>query len=233
MGDLLDGLPVCNQDPVVLGPGAWLLPGFATPQARTLLTDLLAVAEAAPFRHLTTPGGAEMSVAMTNCGPLGWISDRRGYRYEPADPATGKAWPALPACLLDVARRAAISVGYAGFSPDACLVNRYVPGSKLSLHQDRDELDLAAPIVSISLGLPAVFLFGGLERAGRPRRMRLASGDVVLWGGASRLVYHGVAPLAEGSHPLTGRVRYNLTFRTVGQAPGAGAATFVPAGMGG
>ena len=194
---------------------------------------ILAVADAAPFRHLLTPGGATMSVAMTNCGRLGWISDARGYRYETRDPVTGEAWPALPDRFLDVSRRAAASVGYEDFSPDACLGNRYVPGSKLSLHQDRDELDLAAPIVSISLGLPAVFLFGGLARNDRPRRMRLASGDVVIWGGASRLVYHGIAPLAEGNHRLTGRNRYNLTFRTVGRAPGAVRGTFVPRGMGG
>ena len=233
MSDLLDGLPVRNAEPLLLGPGAWLLPGFATTDAEELLGDLLEVAEAAPFRHLTTPGGATMSVAMTNCGRLGWISDKRGYRYETADPLTGKAWPALPKRFLDVARRAAALVGYEGLSPDACLVNRYIPGSKLSLHQDRDELDLAAPIVSISLGLPAVFLFGGLSRTDRPRRIRLASGDVVIWGGASRLVYHGIAPLAEGSHCLAGRARYNLTFRTVGQTPVATAATFVPGGMGG
>ena len=233
MSDLLDALPVRNAEPLALGPGAWLLPGYATPQAEALLGDLLAVADAAPFRHLLTPGGATMSVAMTNCGRLGWISDARGYRYETRDPVTGEAWPALPDRFLDVSRRAAASVGYEDFSPDACLVNRYVPGSKLSLHQDRDELDLAAPIVSISLGLPAVFLFGGLARNDRPRRMRLASGDVVIWGGASRLVYHGIAPLAEGNHRLTGRNRYNLTFRTVGRAPGAVRGTFVPRGMGG
>ncbi|WP_419728524.1 DNA oxidative demethylase AlkB [Lichenicola sp.] len=216
MSDLLDSLPSETLEPLLLAPGAWLLPSFARLQADDLLDDLLAVADAAPFRHLLTPGGATMSVAMTNCGRLGWVSDARGYRYEGLDPLTGAAWPVLPARLLDVARRAAASVGYERFSPDACLVNRYVPGSKLSLHQDRDELDLAAPIVSISLGLPAVFLFGGPARGDRPRRIRLASGDVVIWGGASRLVYHGIAPLMDGHHRLTGRVRYNLTFRTVG-----------------
>jgi alkylated DNA repair protein (DNA oxidative demethylase) len=161
---------------------------------------------------MITPGGFRMSVAMTNCGRVGWVSDRSGYRYDPVDPENGQPWPAIPASFLDLARRAAGIAGFA-FDPDCCLINRYEPGTKLSLHQDRDERDFTAPIVSVSLGLPAVFLWGGLKRSDRPRRIRLESGDVVVWGGPSRLTYHGVAPLAAGEHPVTGQVRINLTFR--------------------
>ena len=152
---------------------------------------------------------------MTNCGSAGWIADRTGYRYGANDPETGKPWPAMPPLLRDLACRAADRAGFFGFSPDVCLVNRYVPGARLSLHQDRDELDLAAPIVSVSLGLPAIFLFGGRKRSDKVRRYRLEHGDVAVWGGPARLVYHGVAPLADGEHPLVGRQRINLTFRKV------------------
>ncbi|BAC48228.1 alkylated DNA repair protein [Bradyrhizobium diazoefficiens USDA 110] len=168
-----------------------------------------------PFRRMTTPGGYQMSVAMTNCGERGWITDHTGYRYDPVDPRTGVPWPAMPPAFRDLARRAAEQGGFTGFAPDACLVNRYEPGTRLSLHQDKDELDYAAPIVSVSLGLPATFLFGGMARSDKPRRFRLVHGDVVVWGGASRLAYHGVAPLADGEHALLGRQRINLTFRKV------------------
>ncbi|MBN8905337.1 MAG: DNA oxidative demethylase AlkB [Rhodospirillales bacterium] len=178
-----------------------------------LLPEVRAIAAAAPFRHLVTPGGHTMSVAMTNCGALGWVSDRRGYRYERTDPQTGRPWPPMPAALRALAEAAAAAVGFPDFAPDACLVNRYVPGARLTMHQDRDEGDLGAPIVSVSIGLPAVFLWGGLRRADRPRRLRLESGDVVVWGGPSRLVFHGVDPLPDGDHPLTGACRFNLTFR--------------------
>ena len=167
----------------------------------------------APFRHMVTPGGYRMSVAMTNCGQAGWVSDRTGYRYDAVDPDTGSGWPPIPAVFEHLATGAARAAGFADFTPDVCLINRYEPGAKLSLHQDKDERDFSAPIVSVSLGLPAVFLFGGLRRSDRPRRIRLESGDVVVWGGPARLVYHGVAPLAEGEHSLTGRCRINLTFR--------------------
>lgn len=223
MADLFDTLTPGPGEAVALAPGAWLLPGFAGQEAQPLLARVLAVAEAAPFRHLITPGGATMSVAMTNCGSLGWISDRRGYRYEPVDPLTSRRWPAMPDRFLQLARRAADAAGFPGFAPDACLINRYGPGSKLSLHQDRDELDLDAPIVSVSLGLPAVFMFGGQARGACASRHRLQSGDVVVWGGVSRLAFHGIAPLAAGTHGLTGEFRYNLTFRTVMPEPGAGA----------
>ena len=223
MADLFDTLTPVPGEPVALAPGAWLLPGFAGDETQSLLADLLAVAEASPFRHLVTPGGATMSVAMTNCGSLGWISDRRGYRYEPLDPLTSRPWPTMPERFLHLARRASDAAGFPGFGPTACLINRYVPGSKLSLHQDRDELDFDAPIVSVSLGLPAVFMFGGHARGACAFRHRLQSGDVAVWGGASRLAFHGIAPLADGTHGLTGQFRYNLTFRTVMSEPRAGA----------
>jgi alkylated DNA repair protein (DNA oxidative demethylase) len=164
---------------------------------------------------MITPGGHRMSVAMTNCGHLGWVTDRRGYRYDANDPEAQKPWPAMPPSFRELARQAAARAGFGAFSPDACLVNRYQPGAKMSLHQDKDELDFGAPIVSVSLGLPAIFLFGGLKRGDKPRRFRLEHGDVVVWGGAARLVYHGVAPLADGEHVLMGRQRINLTFRKV------------------
>ena len=223
MNDLFDTLAPHSNAPVPLGPDAVLLPGFAGPEAGSILADLLAVSSAAPFRHLVTPGGATMSVAMTNCGRLGWISDRRGYRYDPLDPLSARPWPAMPPAFLTLARRAAAAAGYPVFTPDACLLNRYAPATKLSLHQDRDERDLSAPIVSVSLGLPAIFLFGALSRSDRARRFRLGHGDVAVWGGRSRLAFHGIAPLADGTHPSTGAVRYNLTFRTVGpDAPAPG-----------
>ncbi len=192
-----------------------LLRGYATAAASNLIQDVGHVAEAAPFRHLMTPGGYTMSVAMTNCGRVGWVSDRTGYRYQPLDPLTGAPWPALPFAFLELAVHAAAEAGFAAYDPDACLINRYVAGAKLSLHQDRDEKDAWAPIVSVSLGLPAVFLWGGKRRSDPVRRIRLENGDVVVWGGPARFVYHGVAPLAAGEHPLTGAARINLTFRKV------------------
>ena len=192
-----------------------LLRGFAQGIDQALLQTFDEVIASAPLRHFVTPGGRTMSVAMTNCGPLGWVSDRRGYRYQPCDPLSGAPWPAMPLAWRELAVRAAAEAGYAGFQPDACLVNSYQPGTKLSLHQDKDEKDMGAPIVSVSLGLPAVFQFGTALRSDRPQRLRLAHGDVVVWGGSSRLAFHGIAPLAAGEHALTGRRRINLTFRKV------------------
>ena len=211
MADLFDSLPRTGR--AALGPGAVLLRGFCAGIDGALLTALSGVAAAAPFRRMVTPGGFAMSVAMTNCGAAGWVTDRKGYRYAAADPASGKPWPALPPAFADLAARAADAAGFPGFAPDSCLVNRYAPGTKLSLHQDRNERDFAAPIVSVSLGLPAIFLFGGEMRSDRPRRVRLEHGDVVVWGGPARLAFHGVAKLKEGEHPLTGPWRYNLTLR--------------------
>lgn len=193
--------------------GLAVLAGFALPFEQALLGEIERIAAAAPFRHMSTPGGQRMSAAMTNCGTAGWVTDRSGYRYEPLDPQSGQPWPAMPADFTSLARRAAARAGFAAFEPDVCLINRYVPGARMSLHQDRDERDFGAPIVSVSLGLPATFLWGGLKRADRPQRIRLSHGDVVVWGGPARLVFHGVAPLADGCHRLLGRRRINLTFR--------------------
>ena len=215
MRDLLSELPV-HRASEPIGEGAVVLRGFALAGASELLGAVERIDAAAPFRHLTTPGGHLMSVAMTNCGELGWVSDRSGYRYQHVDPLSGEPWPAMPALLDCTAAEAAEAAGYARFTPDACLINRYQPGARLSLHQDRDERDLAAPIVSMSLGLPAIFLFGGLRRNEKPRRIRLDHGDVVVWGGPTRLVFHGVEPLDDGLHPVTGRCRINLTFRKAG-----------------
>ena len=214
MSDLLDGLIASGREQ--LGDGAWLLRGFAADAAADLLAAVHRVSGAAPFRHMTVRGGHRMSVAMTNCGRLGWVSDEAGYRYTLADPATGRPWPALPPAFARLANAAAAAAGFAGSDPDACLVNRYAPGTKLSLHQDRNETDLDAPIVSVSLGLPATFLWGGARRADRPARHRLVHGDVVVWGGPSRLAFHGVDTLAGGMHLATGAARINLTFRKAG-----------------
>ena len=192
---------------------ALLLPGAALDAAPALLSALQPVIAAAPWRHMLTPGGARMSVAMSNCGRVGWVSDRRGYRYDALDPETGRPWPPMPAVLRELALRTAAMAGFAGFKPDACLINRYAPGTRLSLHQDRNERDLSAPVVSVSLGLPARFLFGGLRRTDGVQRLALVHGDVVVWGGGQRLAFHGVAALADGEHALTGRCRINLTFR--------------------
>ena len=162
---------------------------------------------------MVTPGGHSMSVAMTNCGSAGWVTDRSGYRYDGVDPESRTPWPAMPASFRALAAQAAAEAGFDGFAPDACLINRYQPGARMSLHQDKDEDDFAAPIVSVSLGLPAIFLFGGLQRSDKPRRFRLEHGDIVVWGGPSRLFFHGIAPLADGEHALLGRQRINLTFR--------------------
>jgi alkylated DNA repair protein (DNA oxidative demethylase) len=209
LGDLLS----CLDPAESIGERAVVLRGFAQRSAMALIDAVTEIAAAAPFRNMVTPGGFRMSVAMTNCGCAGWVTDRKGYRYEPTDPMTGQAWPPIPQSFRDLAGCAADAAGFAGFKPDACLINRYEPGTRLSLHRDENERDLTAPIVSVSLGLPAVFLFGGNSRSDRPRRVALESGDVVVWGGPDRLVYHGVAPLAEGNDPLTGQCRINLTFR--------------------
>lgn len=211
--DLLSALQPAREE---LAPGAMLLRGHALAAAPALLAGVVAVAVGAPFRRMVTPGGFAMSVAMTNCGPAGWVTDRGGYRYTATDPESGRPWPAMPAVFREVAAGAAAAAGYPDFAPDACLVNRYEPGARLSPHQDRDEEDYGHPIVSVSLGLPATFQFGGPDRRDRLRRVPLAHGDVVVWGGPSRLAFHGVLPLGEGDHPATGAARINLTFRRAG-----------------
>lgn len=196
-----------------LAPGAVLLRGRALSLAEALLAAVAEIAAQAPFRRMVTPGGFEMSAAMTNCGSAGWVTDRSGYRYDRCDPASGRPWPEMPEAFAGLAAGAAAEAGYPAFAPDACLVNRYEPGARLSLHQDRDERDFGQPIVSVSLGLPAVFQLGGARRGDPVRRIPLRHGDVVVWGGPSRLYHHGILALKEGQHPKTGRVRINLTLR--------------------
>jgi alkylated DNA repair protein (DNA oxidative demethylase) len=199
-----------------LAEGAWLLRGFALPMQAAVLGALREVTAAAPFRNMVTLGGYRMSVAMTNCGALGWVTDRSGYRYDSVDPESGKKWPAMPGAFRELAERAAAEAGFREFRPDACLINRYEPEAKLSLHQDKDERDFTQPIVSVSLGIPAIFLFGGFVRGDKTQRVPLEHGDVVVWGGPARLRYHGVMTLKEDEHPLLGRMRVNLTFRKAG-----------------
>ncbi len=197
-------------------PGLVLLEGFALPLEDPLLEGIEQVTRAAPFRHMVTPGGFTMSVSLTNCGPLGWVSDRKGYRYQATDPESGQPWPAMPTAFLDLARRAAEAGGFPGFTPDACLINLYTPGARLTLHQDKNERDFSQPIVSVSLGLPATFLFGGLQRTDPQDRLPLHHGDVAVWGGGTRLAYHGILPLKDGVHPRLGACRINMTFRQAG-----------------
>jgi DNA oxidative demethylase len=196
-----------------MAEGAVLLRRAALPFEERLLVALNEITAISPFRHMMTPGGYRMSIAMTNCGAAGWVTDRTGYRYDPSDPETGKPWPPMPNCFLELAIKAATEAGYVKFRPDACLINRYEPGSRLSLHQDKNERDFANPIVSVSLGLAAIFQFGGLKRNDPVKKIVLHHGDVAVWGGASRLCYHGVSQLTDGHHPIMGCTRINLTFR--------------------
>jgi DNA oxidative demethylase len=201
--------------PVIeLGPQARVLPGFAGSAAHQLFEDTLAIAQQSPFRHQVTPGGFQMSVAATNCGRIGWVSDRRGYRYDPIDPVTGQPWPVMPPSYDEIAVVAAKHAGFEGFQPDACLINRFAPGARLSLHQDRSEKSTDHPVVTVSLGLPATFLWGGTRRTDKPRAVPLTHGDVVVFGGENRLCFHGVKELPDGDHPMAGGYRYSLTFRT-------------------
>ncbi len=196
-----------------LAEGVTLLRAFCLDQAPALFEAVSSIETTSPFRHMVVPAGHTMSVAMTNAGELGWTTDRTGYRYSPIDPANDRPWPAIPAVLLDLAQSAAAGAGFPGFTPNSCLINRYAIGARLSLHQDKNEQDYGHPIVSVSLGLPATFLLGTLRRTDTPRRIRIEHGDVLVWGGPARLVYHGVAPIAQGGHPLTGPFRINITFR--------------------
>ena len=198
-----------------LAAQACVLHGFALSCADALLADVERIAAVAPFRHLLTPGGHTMQVAMTNCGTFGWCSDRRGYRYDRRDPQTGLQWPSMPDTFLQLAADAARDAGFGGYLPDACLINRYAPGTRLRLHLDRDEDDRVAPIVSVSLRQPASFLFGGFARADTTVRVPLQLGDVVVWGGTDRMRFHGVLPVKPGRHAVLGEQRINLTFRKV------------------
>lgn len=210
---LFEDTPPAQPSREELCEGAVVLRGFALANEAAILAAVGDVTSKTPFRHMMTPGGFRMSVAMTSCGSWGWVTDRSGYRYASSDPESGEPWPAMPHAFAQLARDAAASAGFPGFDPDSCLINRYVPGARMSLHQDKDERDFAQPIVSVSLGLPAVFLFGGSSRGDRSMRVPLTHGDVVVWGGPARLRFHGVAPLKEGHHPSLGECRINLTFR--------------------
>lgn len=214
MPDLFSAAGVLDDAPYeAITQGAALLRSYALPFVTDILASLEAIAAQAPFRHMTTPWGAVMSVAMTNCGEAGWVTDRAGYRYDHFDPESGLSWPTMPDCFRNLATGAAVVAGYLGFVPDACLINRYEPGSRLTPHQDKNERDYAHPIVSVSLGLPATFQFGGLKRSDPVRKFTIRHGDVAVWGGPSRLCYHGVAELEEGEHETFGHLRINLTFR--------------------
>ncbi len=210
MDDLFSGLDSTNEE---MAQGAWLLRRYASTHADDLLKQINQISASAPFRHMVTPGGFSMSVGMTNCGPFGWVTDRKGYRYQNTDPVSGEPWPAMPDAFMSLAINAAKQAGYPDFVPDACLINRYEPGAKMALHQDKDEKDFTNPIVSVSLGLPATFQFGGINRGDPVRKYLLSHGDVVVWGGPSRLFFHGIMPLKEGTHEEAGRARFNLTFR--------------------
>ncbi|MCP2514984.1 DNA oxidative demethylase AlkB [Achromobacter sp. 77] len=214
--DLFGGDDPAQHGRVALGAQSVVLRGFALPAVDALLAGVDDVIAQAPFRHMETPGGYTMSVALTNCGELGWTTDARGYRYSRIDPVSGQPWPAMPRAFRQLAEDAAREAGFADFAPDACLVNRYAPGSRLSLHQDRNERDYGAPIVSVSLGMPAMFLFGGDDRADRAARVPLFHGDVVVWGGVDRLRFHGVMPLKDLPHPRLGSQRINFTIRKAG-----------------
>jgi len=213
MNDLFDAIAPLAPSKEIMAEGAVLLRGTALPFEKQLLAALRDITAASPFRHMVTPGGYTMSVAMTNCGAAGWVTDRSGYRYDRIDPETGKPWPPMSACFLELAVAAATDAGYPQFRPDACLINRYQPGARLSLHQDKNERNFAHPIVSVSLGLPATFQFGGLKRNDPVKKFALRHGDVAVWGGPSRLYFHGVAELKDGHHETFGAVRINLTFR--------------------
>lgn len=209
--DLFAGF--AEPERIELGEQSFILPGFALSYEAQLLQALPVLLQQSPLRSMQTPGGKRMSVATSSCGPYGWVSDAHGYRYSELDPLCGQAWPAMPLDWQRLAAAAATQAGFAGFAPDACLINCYTPGARMGLHQDRDERDFVWPIVSVSLGLPARFQFGGLQRTDVTQRYLLRHGDVVVWGGVDRLRFHGVMPLAEGSHPLLGEQRINLTFR--------------------
>lgn len=213
MQDLFDTVPTALPATEPLGRGAVLLRGTALYAEAPIIAALEQITAISPFRYMVTPGGFTMSVGMTNCGIAGWVTDRRGYRYDAIDPDTGRAWPPMPDCFVKLAVRAAAAAGYPEFRPDACLINRYEPGAKLSLHQDKNERDMDHPIVSVSLGLPAIFQFGGLKRSDPVRKFQLRHGDVAVWGGPSRLCYHGILALKHGDHASFGCTRVNLTFR--------------------
>lgn len=213
--DLFAEMNDINPKRIELAEEAVILRGYAAEVASELFREINAILTISPLRQMQTPNGYTMSVRTSSCGPFGWVSDSHGYRYAKTDPLTNQPWPAMPAQFLNIADRAAYDAGFKHFVPDCCLINSYQAGAKLSLHKDKDERDFSAPIVSISLGLPAIFLFGGINRSDKTKRYKLEHGDVAVWGGKSRLAYHGILPLIDGNHPLTGHQRINITFRKV------------------
>ena len=211
--DLFKSIAAAKQE---ILPDVYLLSAFVAANETAILQDLNAVLARAPLRHMMTKMGFAMSAAMSNCGDLGWLSDRKGYRYDAVDPLSGLIWPTMPASFFKLANLASANAGFADFLPDACLINQYKVGASMGLHQDKNELDFNQPIVSVSLGIPAVFQFGGLNRADKPIKIPLNHGDVIVWGAAARLKYHGIMPLKANTHPVLGAYRYNLTFRKAG-----------------
>lgn len=207
---------------LVFAQNAFLLTGFALANEAAFLTDLTTIISQSPLRHMMTPMGFAMSAAMTNCGELGWVSDKKGYRYDTLDPNTGEPWPQMPASFMQLAQSAAAACGFANFVPDACLINQYIVGASMGLHQDKNELDFTQPIVSVSLGIAAAFQFGGLKRSDKTLKIPLNHGDVVVWGAEARLKFHGILPLKPSKHAapkndeLLSTYRYNLTFRKAG-----------------
>lgn len=198
----------------VYGQDVHILRGLALPYVDDIMRALInQIKPQSPLRHMTTPGGYSMSVAMTNCGQRGWETSRSGYQYTAIDPLTNQPWPDMPATFMTLAQVAANKAGFVNFRPDSCLINEYQAGSKMSLHQDKDEADLAAPIVSVSLGLSARFLLGGFTRQDKAVRIALHHGDVMVWGRSDRLRFHGILPIKAALHSVTGDCRINLTFR--------------------
>jgi len=202
------------DDAVDICPGMRLLPSFAdSAQSFAAVQSVLAIA---PLRQMQTSRGFKMSVETSSCGDLGWISDRKGYRYVDCDPLSEEPWPAMPTVLFELAQSAALEAGYAGFSPDSCLINHYAPGTQMGAHQDKDEVDFSQPIVSVSLGISARFFVVGPERTGKSTSVDLTDGDVIVFGGPSRRFFHGVRKIKPTTHPVLGPHRWNLTFRKAG-----------------
>ncbi len=198
---------------IQISPDAVLFKAALKPVASSLLEEIRTISGANPFRQRKTPGGQLMSAAMTNCGAWGWVTDADGYRYSDIEPETGRTWLPIPAVWIQWVNLFCQRAGLGTFNPDACLINRYAPGAGMGLHQDKDEKDLAIPIVSFSLGAPVLFRWGGLNRQEPVSEFLLEHGDVLVWGGADRMRFHGVKKLRRYQHPLTGHYRYNLTFR--------------------
>ena len=205
------------ESQVMLAKGAYWLRGFALPQADTICAMLIEHLKNYPPQQMMTPMGYSMSVRTTSFGEFGWVSSKQGYGYAVKNSFTNESWPPIPESFFDLAQRAANQAGYVNFKPDTCLINVYEIGDKMGLHQDKDEADFSKPIVSVSLGLPVIFQFGGLTRTAKTLKVPLSHGDVVVWGADSRLCFHGVLPLKAGTHGTLGQRRINLTFRKAGK----------------